>query len=833
MLKRISNKRWFYFISPSLALFVFFWAASAAAAQRNKLQVRKIHERHEHHWLIKNRFYEAALNPAEGAFISSFRMLPDGTEVAFRGRSEYSGLLGEALTAGMQYELVDENVSREEATFTFAADRGELTLQKSFTFQSESPIITLALSVENRSGSTLRNVTAPALLSTFSVSQTPSERYFYALGRSNYAEVHSMRAILRRYNYLNRADDLPVHWTAVISPVDKIGVGMLHLDSAVQSVLAGRHLDGPITLESQLGPVEPFTKYTTEVKLFPLRGFSSVDLISEDLIAESLMYTIGEHRKLFVRVKSLIPEPREISIVTRAFNADGEELGPLETIVFDSLDMADAAVETVNVDADMFDNLAWVGHEVYSNGRRLHRFLSVPPGAEAHLTASGSELPPPHVEKLEKYHPEGAVDHHTEEVSEARAEDDESIYISKLKDAEWVDVEKFDLIVEEDDSRTVIFKLGVSGDIKDLQIGLVGPAEGDGNGEALRPLSATSVFLWEVPALDAPDAELRPFRRRDLSAGDSAFAAVTLNSAELDTGEYAARIVLSSKEKTVELPINVEVIAPVPVSEEAVKLWYLTDTADDSFEAIINTAMRYGFRAVSVKPGGTADRYQARHWAERARSSGVVNFGFYDPGLAIVGAERISDPLIGQGMGSETAPLTWLACMRSDGPQVGRLLRDMGFAPAAIIPRTTPALVSKVRAQESFSDILLGGQMGDVMFDLEEAIQEKGYNGSQRYWRYIDVRDYDLVELSGYLRREFFHAVAIGARGVAVRADVPESSPGRSLFLHLLRDAWQDAAAFELLIFSENITDSLRCQYEEMIGYERYEDLNRGNGKEW
>ncbi len=797
-----------------MILFMFLALTGVVAAGTGGgLSVRRTQREDETLLIVSNAFYEVSVFPAKGAVITSLRSKPGGFESTYFREGDFSGLLQEVHTAELPYEIVEEDVGDREARFLFSASTGDYGVEKMMLFRAESPFVEVRMGFENRSAMPMRGDRAPALSNVFKWGDgAPSSGYFYCIGGPHGTDLYTGGRVIGRFHPFSEKRSGHVPWAAVIDPVARAGAGLVFLDSGVENIVAGRNSDGSTGLEARFQTIPSGSRLISEMLLLPLEGFTSVDMMSAEIVGETLHLSFAGREQLRVRIMSLMPEEHDISVVTRAYDQRGEELGPLETVVFDGLERAQIGSDTIDIEGGRQEDIAWVRHEVYKNGRRLRQYS---------VKIGGSDSPPdirlstPEEPTVERLRVEDGPDR-PDVVEDA---DRSQITVRQLSGPGWEKMDGMDVSLPANSRHTLLLRVDADAEVRDLQIGIVGAGSDDAD-ELTESLTATNVFLWEVKDPRSAYAGIRPFRKRDIDAGEPAVIAITLDSAGLGEGVYGARILLSSVVETVEIPLKVRIF-PVELSpSNGFGLWYIGGDVDEISDAAFATLRNYGVNAAAFGITGRSGRFGIQPLKDRAMEHEIAMPGLYSPGMAAAVAERIGSRDDGDTTPASEAPVAWMLCMGADGTEALEHVADFGFAPAVFVSRLSPAVVR--RLGEDAADVphlILGG---DIPSGRAQWLGGSAGSGDWPHiWRYIDLRSHHWTEVGVGAREEFFNALLSGAGGAAVRFVPPTDDSGDALVSwHLLRDIREEAALLALAreaVDDPDVPASLRDEFSALI----------------
>ncbi len=782
-------------LNPLLSFLLFIFLSFSISASENGLKLTEKIVEDDTLYVINNEFYEVSIIPSYGAVINGLKLKPTGEEVTSFEKGDYSGLLQETGTAGMPYEVVKKEVDETRISIAFAAEAGRYSVEKKLTFKAGCPLIEVSMSFENTSGQYLRNDLAPSIFNVLHGKTSPLKRGFFTLGGPYSSQTYGPDALLRRFHPLLEGNDLQLHWLAGIEPVIKAGIGIVHLDSAPDRFLAVKNSHGVIGTELRIQDLAPDEKMTTKMLLIPLQGLPAVDFISEDFLAETLYQKSASEKMLSLRVKSLMEGPINISIVNRAYNKNGEEIGPLETIVFDNLDQFSIVGDTINVGGHQLEDMAWVSHEIYSNGRRIQHFTVKIAESQAKPAVRAKTLPPPKLEKLDP----GDENVVSEESPERAAKNPLPFDVQRLSGPDWQPFQKIDVSMGKGTSKTLLFKIRAQELIEDIQVGIINVTGKEPEENDVLNLSASNYFLWEIINPHSQTAELQTFRRQDIQEDEEVFFAVTLSSSELKAGEYGARLLVSSREETLEFPLHLRVF-PVEIKPDAgFALQQLVGDVGLASETVFNFTDTVSAKALNFHMSAQTEKMEWEFAIDAARRAGIETFGLYSPGMAAVCAEMVAQSYNSENVIQDEGGLNWLICSRADGVESADAVAKMGFSPFFFFYRLPPGLLENLDAPFNLHNAIVGGDIPAGKHDLFEYIADNEGDARPALWRLSDLRSYNWSELVFHLRNEFYYALLGGFQGSALVV-------GQSLFQtqanliswHIIRDIREEAALVAL-----------------------------------
>ncbi len=787
--------------------------AAAAVMAEGDFYVQETRSDGETVLTVGNRFYEVSISPSQGGAITGFKLKPGGIESTSPGREDFGGLLQEVHTAAFPYEIVAREIDDSAADITLAASGANYGVEKRFSFRAQSPLIQVRLAFDNRTEIPRRGDHAPALANTFhwGGSGHNAGGYYYCIGRPHGGEKYTGRRALHLLHPLMDQESAELSWVAVIDPIFRAGIGIFFPDSGVQGVFAGRNIEGHAELETRMAAIPAQSRLVSDLMLVPLRGFSSVDLISPEMVAETLHHGFSGHRQVMLRIMSLMPGEMDISVVTRAYDAEGREIGLLETLVFDDVQCAELRTGTIDLWEDELNDIAWLRHVIYSGGVRLQQY-SVRLAGSSPAPGTRPRAPePPVVERL--------TDGRGDESPPGTVQDaDKALRVSQLSGPAWEAAADMEVSLPANSSHTLFLRVDASEDMQGLQVGLVG-ARPDDAGAGVRALTAASMFLWEVIEPDSAAAELRPFRKQDITPDRPVVFAVTLSSRRLSEGVYTAGIMVSTETETLALPLTARVYQVGLAPSEGFALWYIGGDAMEVSGPAFEMLSRHSADAAGFAVSGRSDPAFLRSLQARAAENNMGMLGYYSPGMAAAGAERIRSAVVGPDESRSGAAAVWILCAGADGVEAAESVSALGYVPAAFVSRLSPARALELSGAGHFEHFLFGG---DICAEAAQRAERDEFPAADvRLWRYVDLSPYHWRELPVRAREEFLGALAGGASGAAVRTMAPGGvAGGPLLFWHMLRDIREEAALVALasmLVHEPQVPESLRNRFNDLF----------------
>ena len=738
--------------------------------------------------VVENAFYQLTLRPGSGATISSLLFgLGHKRQLTAWNPRTYAGLLQETHTADLPFMLADRQTHPDRIVLAFEGGEAPLVVRKVFEFRRGDPCVKVTLLFENRSAFMLGGAAAPCISNVMLPADGKATgREYYCLDRGHGAEAITPATVLAELNPLSDNDGA-LNWLAVTEAVTRTGLGVAFQDDAARHPSAQKNCDGTIMMQWRYGPIPAYSSMRTELLLVPLQGFAAVSALNGAFIADTVTAR-GMQNGLVIsmHLMPLRSDMADVSITTRAYRADGTEMQPFETLLFERVTAYRRDTGKVVLPRQT-EALAWLQHELYEEGKKVGQF-AVPLSPEARpLPAFKSELPSAEVEPLTDRPIEPADDYPRTVVAARRY----GFLVRRLQGG-LVDPEAgpLNIALAADEKETLFFRITAPAGAERLRASIAAGAE------STLAIAPTAAYLWSVRQGTDGSAHMTPFEECKLEPNAAVWVAVTFDAAELTPGRHAARLFIEAGKRPFELPIVVDVFAHRLKPPAGFALWFVdTDSAPEGIEpAVLLKLGSHTVSALSLRLSSNASAESLVLAARRAEACRLDMLGFHAPGGGADTAERTADGGV-PGAAFLPAPrLGWLLWSGSDDLKgVGRL-RALGFEPAVVFPRLPgPADSRQAEPQNAPRQWLVDA--GCAPGAVPALVQHGRIRPEDSVWLYLDLWESDWLEAAAQVRSAFWAAAWQGLAGAAVRCPQPPASvDSQSVLWHVLRDAREEAA---------------------------------------
>ncbi len=775
--------------------------------------------------------YEITLRPDHGATISALRFgRPDRIDLTAWMPERWSGLLQEQRTADRAYTAEweetggstslrgtggatalrgSDNGATGAATALRGPDNGatgarivlrctggdgELGVSKRITFRRGAPFLRVEWVFKNEGPHALSGAQAPAVSSLVlpaggatACGARPSGREYYCLDRGRGAETMTSGRALRELNPV-RASDGPLRWMAVTDPAGLKGLGFVFLDDAAHSPWVRKDPDGRVLIGWRYRSVPPHHALRTEMLVVPLEGLAAVSGLGEAFAADTSFG--GGGRTARVNLMALAEPLSNVSVVTRAYAADGRELEPCDTLIFPRIDPYRPASGRIDLPGGEGQvQPAWLLHEVYSSGAGVGSYTVpvTPPTSAAPLPVRS--LPPAGVERWRT--PSNSPDVPGAGRSFALR------LFGAGGEAGLPERVTIDLLAGE--KETLFFGFEARKAIGGFGASVVADTRGAGGG--VEPLHPAAAFLWSVEPGPGGADIMRPLTQRRAKAGEVQWLALTLDAGPLAPGTHAARLFVEADGESVEVPIQVNVSSRRVRPREGFALWYV-DEGSASGPISAGEVSKLASYTASVLSMPAGDRpIRAPSLIRHARAGGMVMAGFYAPGAGTAAAERsgvspeaLCEPLMAAGP-------AWLLWSGSDDLKAAERLRPLGYTPALALQELSdlPGAASGEGPRPRGGPVIVLVDGGCELGEAEGLIKAGRLRADDAVWLWLDLQGADWRGAAVKVRSAVWAAAWQGLAGVAVRAARPRKEADRQFAIwHVLRDAREEAALLAL-----------------------------------
>ncbi len=763
-------------------------AAPDAAEGAGPLRVweRKIGD--ETAMVVGNDFYEVVIRPALGASITSLRFgNEEKAEATEWRRSAPGGLLQEVHSADLPFKLVHREVGPGEASLEFACTCGPLVVRKRFLFSRSLPFFRAKLTFENHSRFPLGGADAPALSSIVLPAEgKQTGREYYCLGRGGGSRAITSATLLRELNPLRRAEG-PMSWVAVTDPVTKRGIGFVFLDAGPRRFWAERNCEGAVLTRWRYRPVPAASALESELLVVPLEGFAAVSSLTPQFAADTTTSRAADGAlSINLRIMPLGEDLADLSIVTRAYGADGAELEPCDTLHYGRIAARRPVVGKLTV-RQSEARPAWFLHELYGRGQLVGRFLAPLSAGTSAPMELADDLPSPHVARLaqpEALEPEAGIPPDDE------ARERGFVFWQFEGGRPRLLGGPVHVALCAGERETLFFAVRALAPVGRLRVSIAAAQEPE---KGLRVLHPAAAYLWSVEQDGEGRAYLVPFAERGVAQDETVWMALTLDASHLKPGVYSARLYLEGDAAGMEAPIRVHVSARRLAPHEGFALWFVDagGAGPEPAGTAISKLIGYTVSALTLRTDGDTQWRSARRAPHAPGSASLDMLGFHSPASGAEGAERMARAMGGR-MATLPAP-GWLLWSGVDDLRAVEPVRAMGFTPAVVFPRLR-GLEADTRWLGSPPEhwLVEGGCAPGAVAALLKAGRIRPEHS---VWLFLDVRGMHWRKAALELRSAFWAAAWQELAGAAVLCPRPTGQVDRqSVLWHILRDAREEAA---------------------------------------
>ena len=763
------------------------WASGAV--QRSGLRLEEWKDAHGTKLTVRSRFYALSIRPRFGARVSSLLFgQPDLEDMTYWNPDATSGLLAEKLTEEAEFELTKKVQDKSRILLQFSADAGSITVRKEFEFHADKPWFGFRLVLENNLPYRLGGGEAPGMLNVVLPAGKGSPQrqlYCFDYGRGPWA-MGPEQSLLKLP--VIGAGRRTLRWVAVSDPVSRRALGFVFLDSSAHSLEAERTASGNTCLVWSHDPPPPASRVTYGMMVVPLEGFPAVSSLTPAFAADSTVTAEPERGLgILLRLLPLQWPLREVSIISRAYDARGRELRPCDSALADSIEAGRLHVARTRWRGED-PGPAWFVHEVYSEGKKAGEFSLDLTGA-ARLPTELPKPDPPLVEKLP-----GAEEPPDRALVEPGEPAAERGFIASLFQGrpEEEELESLHLVLGAGETETLFLAVRATEAVDKFRASLTGTS-GDPAADSA-PMPSSAAYLWTVKQPQAPEARMELFEPQPLKRDEVLWLALTVDASELQAGTYSARLILEAGSAAQEVPLRVEATSVSLPACGGFGLWYL----DGGLSAgQTNSAVLSKLRAYRVS-GLTLSTAQMPQTADAARRAARADMDM----IALRAAGRAQSPDQLQALAGclESTMLpagraAWVLGRLGAGDERYGELKALGVMPAAVFRR-----LPLPRAVEQ------KGPPGPVHWLVEDevdlaavsALLDNGrMDEHDMVWRLVDLHGTDWRGEALRLREKLWTAAWEGLAGAAVNCPVPLEPVDQQLVIwHVLRDAWEEAAYF-------------------------------------
>ncbi|MHC4479469.1 MAG: hypothetical protein ACYS1C_00645, partial [Planctomycetota bacterium] len=724
--------------------------------------------------VVKNAFYEATLAPDRGGRIVSFvfrgvqmtRLRPDG----------HGGMVEEVHSADFPFRVLERTNSQDGLSVVLAAEVGELRVVKQFQFFADRPWFTVTLQFQNRSRFRLSGRHAPALRNLV-LPGGARGRPLYCLDRGLGAEILSPEVFLSR---LHGESGGPLRWMAVADPAARRAFGFAVLDGPCRPLRPLRWEGSEVVFGWRYPAVPAGQTLTARLLMVPLDGFGAVAELNGSFAAESLREPSADPLRIRLDLMPLGEPLREVSVITRTYDATGTELEPCDALLFGEMELLKRQTGRIGWSGREAPP-TWLVHEVYSRGRRIGLFAVPTSGSAGPPPITARPPEPAELDPLpgERTLPPGAL------IPPTQAQNERGFQFWAFDGAPVrAETERLGLVVARGEKKTTFLGVRALRPLQGLRLTLAG-ADMPGPD----PLPPAAVYLWMVRESAQGDAYLAALPEMSLDAGQAAWLALTVDATQLEAGRYAARLVVSAEGVAAEVPMDLQVLRVTVPGPENFGLWHIAGAAGEPLtEQAVGRLVDYGASAVTAPLDGLAGASpgEVAAWPAASRRLTLLSFmaagGARPPAAAFPGLLLLPHP----------APV-WLLHAGGASATKARAASECGYAPALLCERLSsiPPGLRAPGVQFPFYLVADGCEPGR----LPQLVQTGEMRGSESVWLYLDLREADWRQAVTEVRSAFWAAAWQGLAGAAVRCPLPSRAVDRQWVIwHILRDARLEVA---------------------------------------
>ncbi len=716
---------------------------------------------------VRSAGYEVSIWPERGGKIASLSF--GGAEATAVDEDGRGGLLEEVHSADLPYALVERRSTPEAVAVTLVGDAGDLRVVRRYSFPADRPWFLLELTFENRSPYRLAGASAPALRSLV-VPRRPEDaaRQLYCLERGRGAEALPPARFLEQ---VGSGEPGHVRWMAAADPAARRVVGLAPLQGHCRPLAPRRAAGGGMSVGWAYGPIPPGHKLTASVLVVAIEGLPAVSEINRHFVADSL--PSGATAPLTARIELMALEEslREVSLITRAYGPQGEELGPCDPVLFGAL--APLQVQAGRTLWSGGGEPALLLHELYSAGRMLGRF-AVPVGQPPDGPVAALELPPAAPrEPVPGYAPPAPGS----AIAPTPAGREKGFLLWQEDGAPAEDeLRRLDLVLARDEARTAFLGLRALRPIRRLRFA-IGAGSQEAEGQTMPP---AALYLWQVGRPPDEPGLMRPLTDLSLEEGEVAYLALTADARHLSPGRYAALLVADADGAVSHVPLSADVLRAGPAPAEDFALWHLPEAAGLDLSGPQGEKLqRYGVSAVDLPAS-------LLHAPAAARDAGAEAAARRLTFLSLSGGGAMPPPAAFPGRPILPLPdPVYLLRAGATTPEVVALARSLGYVPALRCDALSEAGDAPWLLVEDGVEPGLAPRM----------VREGALTGAETVWLHLDLREADWRRAAIEVRSAFWAAAYQGLAGAAVLCPTPPREADRQMALwHVLRDARSDVA---------------------------------------
>ena len=736
-------------------------AGGAVALERSGAQI-----------IVRSPLYRIAISPAEGGRIVSFVWA--GRELTRVSANGHGGLFEEVHTADAPFEVAQMRTGVDEAVVTLQAETRSMSVEKTFRFRADRPWFTVELAFENRSRYVLGGSDAPAVRN---LAAPADGAELFCMDRGAGAEALS--AGLFRADPGGRPG--PLRWIAVCDPTARRALGFALLNGPCRLLPPSLVPEGGLLTGWSLPPIRPGERRRLSVLVVPLSRLTALAELNALFACDSTPEPAAAPPATRFRFIPLRDDVRDVSVITRVYDAAGRELGSCDPLLIQdapAFQGRDGRVVWRGEGAP-----AWFVHEVYSRGRRAGNF-AVPLGRPSGPPPVASPAPEPLAPEPPHGRPPPAPGA-TIPVGPAQAERGFVIWPFDGVPPR-AEMDRLEFHLARGQTRTAFVGLRALRPLEDLRVTLAGTP---GPGADAQAVPAGAVSVWQVLGEEDGRDQMVPLSALDLGTGETAWLAVSADATGLPPGAYVARLTVSTDGVVFQVPLTLKVFAVDPPKDRDFGLWYVPGRGEAPLPAAALAKLRTyrtGGLTAPLPPAGSATAV-----AEAARQAERHGLRFLS---------------LRAGRGAHSPPRTdrlglllpcprplWLVDAGAASPGALRGAREAQMH-GALLCEGLGTLRTELLGEDAGCDFLLvrdGCEPGKV----PEMVSAGLLRGDESVWLYLDLRSADWRRAATEVRSALWAAAWQGLAGVAVCAPVPFPDLDRhSPLWQVIRDARQEVA---------------------------------------
>jgi hypothetical protein len=718
---------------------------------------------------VTTRAFTALISPANGGRITSFRY--GGVEMTRMSPDGHGGLFEERHTADFRFSVVELTRTETEASVTLSADAGRLRVIKRYLFQADRPWFVVNATFENRSAYPIAGADGPAFVNVLLPAGADAP-HLYCLNRGAGAEVLTDRVFLTSPG---RPADGVLRWIAVADPASRRSVGMALQGSAAVLVPPYRTMDGALAFGWSYPALPAGRRLTTELAVVPCGAFSAIAELNRRFVVETLPAAGPDPLPMRFDIMSLAGPLKAVSIITRAYGADGRELAPCDPVLIPDLEPGRPSRAQIGQAGDG-GRPALLLHEVYSEGRRLGAFhvSLAPAGRPAEPVPCEA---PPKAESIEGLllPAPGAT------IPVSGAAEKRGFLLWRFDGpAPTGEPEALEATLGEGERHAAFLGVRALREISRLRFTIAGVANGrDGTTVAVPPGAST---LWQIE--EGPDgAFMVPIRDMGLAAGDCVWLALTVDARGIAARTYSGRLVADADGVLWQIPLIVHVAQAEPLRAGAFGLWYVAADGAPLDDQSLAKLQDYGVGCLTA-PEDAAGAGMFAAVAERGFQMVALSRGLggLPPARAAGGLLVLAEPRPLWQVRAGVAP--------SISPSAAAI---RGFATALSCERAETVPEEVLSAEHRYLALLVDD--GCPLGAISDLYAGKRLSGDESVWLHLDVRGMDWRRAATELRSAMWAAGWQGLAGVAVTAPPPAREVDRqSVLWNIIRDARGEVA---------------------------------------